>query len=91
MGGINVTGTIAGNTGSANSDLVIDGGTNGAGTVTLASTSTYYGPTYIVNGATLYANAANAIPTTNGQATSTSIRIIPEEPTEAVPPPCSLV
>ena len=66
LGGINVTGTIAGNTGSANSDLVIDGGTNGAGTVTLASTSTYYGPTYIVNGATLYANAANAIPTTNG-------------------------
>ena len=56
--GITVSGTITGNTGSPNSDLIVDGGT-----VTLASANTYNGPTYIINGGTLNANAANALPT----------------------------
>ncbi len=43
---------------SANSDLIVDGGV-----VTLATANTYNGPTSIINGATLNANAANALPT----------------------------
>ncbi|MEI6674845.1 MAG: autotransporter-associated beta strand repeat-containing protein [Verrucomicrobiota bacterium] len=60
--GITVTGAITGSTGTANSDLIIDGGTT-----TLASANTYYGPTYIRNGATLNANVTNALPTANGR------------------------
>lgn len=56
--GIRVTGAITGNTGSRNSDLVIDGGTT-----TLASANTYNGPTYIINGGTLNADAVDALPT----------------------------
>ena len=58
--GINVTGSIQGS--SANSDLIIDGGTT-----TLSSANTYNGPTFIINGATLNANVANALPTENGR------------------------
>ncbi|MEI6070987.1 MAG: autotransporter-associated beta strand repeat-containing protein [Verrucomicrobiae bacterium] len=56
-GGITVsgTGTIAGS--NAGSDLVVDGGTT-----TLATANTYNGPTSIINGATLNANAAGALP-----------------------------
>jgi autotransporter-associated beta strand protein len=54
------SGTIAGS--SANSDLVVDGGL-----VTLETANTYNGPTFIINGATLNANAANALPTANGR------------------------
>ncbi len=57
--GINVTGTIAGS--AASSDLIVDGGNT-----TLSAANTYNGPTYIVNGAILTANATNALPTTNG-------------------------
>ncbi|MDH4453353.1 MAG: autotransporter-associated beta strand repeat-containing protein [Verrucomicrobiota bacterium] len=56
--GITVSGSITGNTGSPNSDLIVDGGT-----VTLASANTYNGPTYIINGGTLNANAVDALPT----------------------------
>ena len=59
--GITVNGGgIAGS--SANSDLIIDGGVT-----TLASANTYNGPTYIRNGATLHADATNALPTANGR------------------------
>jgi autotransporter-associated beta strand protein len=54
--GITVSGAISG--ASANSDLVIDGGT-----VTLASANTYNGPTYIINSGTLNAITAGALPT----------------------------
>ncbi|MEI6033500.1 MAG: autotransporter-associated beta strand repeat-containing protein [Verrucomicrobiae bacterium] len=54
--GINVTGSIAGV--NAGSDLVIDGGVT-----TLSAASTYNGPTYIRNAATLNANVAGALPT----------------------------
>ncbi|MEI6070957.1 MAG: autotransporter-associated beta strand repeat-containing protein [Verrucomicrobiae bacterium] len=54
-GGITVNGTIAGS--NSGSDLVVDGGTT-----TLASANTYNGPTSIINGATLNANAAGALP-----------------------------
>jgi autotransporter-associated beta strand protein len=54
--GITVSGAISG--ASANSDLVIDGGT-----VTLASANSYNGPTYIINSGTLNANTAGALPT----------------------------
>ena len=54
--GITVTGSIVG--ASANSDLVISGGTT-----SLAAANTYDGPTYITNGATLNANVAGALPT----------------------------
>ena len=47
---------------SANSDLIID-----SGVTTLASANTYNGPTYIRNGATLHADATNALPTANGR------------------------
>lgn len=56
--GITVSGAITGS--SANSDLVIDGGTT-----TLANANTYNGPTSIINGATLNANAVDALPTAN--------------------------
>ncbi|MCX6968500.1 MAG: autotransporter-associated beta strand repeat-containing protein, partial [Verrucomicrobia bacterium] len=58
--GITVSGVIGGS--SANSDLVIAGGTT-----TLTNTNTYNGPTYIRNGATLNANAVGALPTANGR------------------------
>ncbi|MCX6966729.1 MAG: autotransporter-associated beta strand repeat-containing protein, partial [Verrucomicrobia bacterium] len=58
--GITVSGVIGGS--SANSDLVIDGGTT-----TLTNTNTYNGPTYIRNGATLNANVVDALPTANGR------------------------
>ena len=58
-GGLIITGTITGS--SANSDLIVDGGTT-----TLASSNSYNGPTYIINGAILKANVANALPTSNG-------------------------
>ncbi|MEI6605254.1 MAG: autotransporter-associated beta strand repeat-containing protein, partial [Verrucomicrobiota bacterium] len=54
--GITVTGPIVG--ASANSDLVISGGTT-----TLAAVNTYDGPTFIANGATLNASVAGALPT----------------------------
>ncbi len=60
--GITVSGVIAGNTGSPNSDLVIDGGT-----VTLTNANTYNGPTFIRNSGTLNANVTNALPTANGR------------------------
>ena len=53
--GISVTGAIAG--ASANSDLIIDGGFT-----TLEHGNTYNGPTFIINGATLTANVADALP-----------------------------
>jgi len=59
-GGITVNGAISGS--SANSDLVIDGGS-----VTLSSANTYNGPTSIINGATLIASVATALPTANGR------------------------
>jgi autotransporter-associated beta strand protein len=58
--GITVSNAISGS--SANSDLVIDGGT-----VNLTGTNTYNGPTSLVNGATLSANITNALPTANGR------------------------
>jgi fibronectin-binding autotransporter adhesin len=60
-GTINVSNTgISGS--SANSDLVVDGTT-----VNLNVSSTYNGPTYVRNGGTFNANAANALPTANGR------------------------
>jgi autotransporter-associated beta strand protein len=59
-GGITVSGSIVGS--NANSDLIIDGGS-----VTLAAANTYNGPTSIINGGTLNANTANALPTQNGR------------------------
>ena len=56
--GITVSGSITGNTGSPNSDLIVDGGP-----VTLNSANSYNGPTYIINGGTLNANAVDALPT----------------------------
>jgi fibronectin-binding autotransporter adhesin len=58
--GITVSGAIVGS--SANSDLIVDGGN-----VTLSSSNSYNGPTSIINGATLTASAANALPTSNGR------------------------
>jgi fibronectin-binding autotransporter adhesin len=57
--GITVSGAISG--ASANSDLIIDGGT-----VNLTSANTYNGPTSLVNGATLNANGTNALPIAHG-------------------------
>ena len=54
--GITVSGVISGS--SNNSDLVIDGGIT-----TLTNANTYNGPTSIINGATLNANAVGALPT----------------------------
>ena len=54
--GITVSGVISGS--AANSDLVIDGGTT-----TLENANTYNGPTFLINGATLNANAVGALPT----------------------------
>jgi autotransporter-associated beta strand protein len=51
-----ITGGITG--ASANSDLIIDGGTT-----TLSVANIYNGRTSIINGATLNANVANALPT----------------------------
>ena len=56
QGVFNVTGSITGS--SANSDLVVD-----SSTVTLNGVNTYDGPTYIINGGTLNANTAGALPT----------------------------
>ena len=55
--GITVSGVISGS--SANSDLVIDGGTT---TLTNANNS-YNGPTFIINSGTLNANTTGALPT----------------------------
>ena len=40
---------------------------SGAGTVTLSGANTYNGPTFIIDGGTLNANAINALPTANGR------------------------
>jgi autotransporter-associated beta strand protein len=56
QGAFNVTGSITGS--SADSDLVVD-----SSTVTLNGVNTYDGPTYIINGGTLNANAVGALPT----------------------------
>jgi autotransporter-associated beta strand protein len=61
-GTFNIGGAITGNTGSPNSDLVVD-----ATTVNLGSANTYNGPTYIQNVGVLNANVANALPTANGR------------------------
>jgi autotransporter-associated beta strand protein len=53
--GITVSGNITG--ANANSDLIVNGGTT-----TLTGNNTYNGPTDIVNGATLNANAAGSLP-----------------------------
>ena len=58
--GANVSGRIVGS--SANSDLVIDGGTT-----TLNESNSYNGPTMIINGGTLNAAVAGALPTDNGR------------------------
>jgi autotransporter-associated beta strand protein len=58
--GITVNGAITGT--AANSDLILDGGS-----ITLASANTYNGPTYLLNGTTLTASVANALPTANGR------------------------
>ena len=58
--GANINGRIIGS--SANSDLVIDGGTT-----TLNQSNSYNGPTMIINGATLNAAVAGALPTENGR------------------------
>jgi autotransporter-associated beta strand protein len=55
--GITVSGVISGS--ANNSDLIIDGGTT---TLTNANNS-YNGPTFIINGATLNASVAGALPT----------------------------
>jgi fibronectin-binding autotransporter adhesin len=54
--GITVSGSITG--ASDNSDLTVD-----TGITTLEGANTYVGPTYIINGGTLNANAVNALPT----------------------------
>ena len=54
--GITVSGVISGS--AADSDLIIDGGIT-----TLDNANTYNGPTLIINGATLNANVAGALPT----------------------------
>ena len=59
-GAFDVAGQIVGS--SANSDLLVD-----AATVTLSSSNSYNGPTYIINSGTLTANAASALPTANGR------------------------
>ena len=61
--GITVSGVISGS--SNNSDLVIDGGIT-----TLTNANTYNGPTSIINGATLNANAVGALPTSTRSAIS---------------------
>ena len=58
--GATVNGRIVGS--SANSDLVIDGGTT-----TLNEINGYNGPTMIINGGTLNAAVAGALPTENGR------------------------
>lgn len=58
-GGITVSGAITGS--SAGSDLVVDGGV-----VTLTNSNSYNGPTYIINGGSLNADAAFALPVANG-------------------------
>ena len=59
-GTINIGGSgITGNTGSPNSDLVVD-----ATTVNLNTASSYNGPTYIINGGVINANVSDALPTT---------------------------
>jgi autotransporter-associated beta strand protein len=58
--GATVSGQIVGS--SANSDLVIDGGTT-----TLNESNSYNGPTMIINGGTLNAAVAGALPTENGR------------------------
>jgi autotransporter-associated beta strand protein len=61
--GITVSGVISGS--SLNSDLVIDGGIT-----TLTNANTYNGPTFLINGATLNANAVGALPTSTRSAIS---------------------
>jgi len=62
-GTFNLSGSgITGNSGSPNSDLMVDGAT-----VNLNVASSYYGPTFIVNGGTVHANAAGALPAGGGR------------------------
>ena len=62
-GTFNLSGSgITGNSGSPNSDFVADGAT-----VNLNVASSYLGPTYIINGGTINANATDALPTANGR------------------------
>lgn len=62
-GTFNISGPgITGNTGSPNSDLVVD-----ATTVNLNVANTYNGPTFIQNAGVLNANVTNALPTANGR------------------------
>jgi autotransporter-associated beta strand protein len=61
-GTFNIGGAITGNTGSPNSDLVVN-----ATTVNLNAANTYNGPTFIQNVGVLNANVANALPTANGR------------------------
>ena len=58
-GSFNVTGSILGDSGSYNSDLLIS---NAA--VTLSGNNSFYGPVSILGGSTLTAGVANALPTT---------------------------
>ena len=60
--GITISGVIQGTNTLFNSDLIVDGGTTN-----LTNANTYEGPTFIINGATLNANAADALPTANGR------------------------
>ena len=56
QGAFNITGSIIGS--NANSDLVVDGAN-----AILNGINTYNGPTYLLNNATLTANATGALPT----------------------------
>ena len=57
-GNFNVTGHIVGNTGSFNSDLVVNTGSN----VILSSTNNYSGPTYVNSSSTLSNGITDALP-----------------------------
>jgi len=62
-GTFNISGSgITGNTGSPNSDLVVNGTT-----VNLNVANTYNGPTFIQNAGVLNASVTNALPTANGR------------------------
>ncbi|MEY3480969.1 MAG: hypothetical protein RIQ71_1744, partial [Verrucomicrobiota bacterium] len=60
QGDVNVSGAIVGS--DSDSDLVIAGGIT-----TLSQSNSYNGPTIIINGATLTAAVASALPTANGR------------------------
>jgi autotransporter-associated beta strand protein len=57
QGSFSITGGITGS--AADSDVYYESG----GTISLNATNTYNGPTYILNGTTVNANAAGALPT----------------------------